>query len=337
MQYRSRQISIVAVVVLGLVLVAFVAFRRSSVVEEVPESISLVQRTRLGGEEEGSKRNTVRRQELAKRWETARNSETEATFEKIQQAIAYGSDTEVVQAVSQAPALDLGQRIALANMGLDAIGDPWLRRDLVISVSEVGTKKVLPTILKALKDEDPFVRSQALYALGQFCNIRDMELEPWLKENLEEGEELSNELVENELAKIGENIEEAEWDDFSQALLEAFNDKDASVREDAMDLMLKLRGDMRLQAVETALQSDYEDTQMEALRIASGDRSKQMFDVLLLGMESENNEVSSKAQYYAEDIVNQKFQNANEAKQWWQEHSEDYNPAMVQSQESLEK
>ena len=315
-----------------LVLACFFSAREEKQVEvitisdKMQEARAKINSNRSDGEQRqiipGSVRNEKRN------WGTGSSADADADLDELLNLLESEAEEDLIKVMADAYSLSDKDKLKFAAAALEKIKSADFRLDALDKVDGLSTKHVLPVLQKAAADESPYVRANAIAALANFDFSRE--------ENLKTEIATEEEIIDGEIA--GEDQDEKQklqdlYDEFltiedkdalASLLVGALADPDEAVRAQAMEVMMQMDADIQYVALQAAMNSQYEEVQLEALRLMSTSYNKDNIELILDAMGSPLLGVADRATGLAEHLLGQHFESPAAAKQWWNDNKQNF-------------
>ncbi len=166
----------------------------------------------------------------------------------------------------------------------------------------------IPVILLALDDENEYIRELAIEAL-KFINHPDVI--PAVEKALDDE---NSEIREDSLGSLMHIKDE----NIVSALTKALNDEESTVRETVFEIMLMQDSSKLIPVAETALKSDKEDNQINAISALEDIPSTEAIDTIINnGLLSNFDSTRSEAIDSLKNISGQNFSSYEDWNNWW--------------------
>ena len=329
----------VAVVVVVLVVAVWLGLRQSPVVPEagpVPENVA--------GQVPPPQRQIQQVVPSASplqsyNFGTPSTEDSRAQLGKMLAAVDSGKEMQLVEAINDAPTLETDELLEFAAKAYAVTDDPGYRRDIVMSLQGQHTRRMLPLLGQAARDADPEVRAAALLTMGgAFEAVRSAAIEQDADafevedaEGMTEEERLAAEAAERQ-ALLAEALTEEDAQLIVDILVLALADEAPEVRQAALEAIHMLDGDIQAATLQNALGSGYPDVQMGAVGLLVEANTKSALELLIVAMDSENEEVAEEAAMFVNHALSQDFSSSSEAASWWRENASNYNDDLEEVQ-----
>ena len=265
------------------------------------------------------------------------NRDDDVQLDELLAEIATEDEQQLIHAMLNANRLETQDQLKFAAEALKTVKDPDFRLDALGLVERLSNKGVIPILELAAQDSDPNVRKNAISALLNFDYSRDEELQEQIEASEEELDGIvadNDEQKDEALQELYDQILTVEdTNRLAEILLGALNDTDADVRDEAMSIIEAMGADIQYVALEAALNSQYEENKLEALRLLSTCYNKDNFELILQAVNSPEEGVSDRAFGMVEHILGQSFNSGAEAQQWWQQNSHKFGYEMDELQQ----
>ena len=265
------------------------------------------------------------------------DGDSEADLDELLKLLEAESEENNIRAMLKAQQLSDADRIQFAQNALKMVKDPEFRLDAVGSVDSLSTKRIIPVLALAAADEDPEVRKSAIAALANFDFFREDDLK---NEIAHEDERIDDEIHgedQEKQQKLQDLYEEflslEDKNVVADLLLGALADPDADVRQQALDIIERMDADIQYVALEAAMKSEYQELQLEALRLMSANYTRDNFELILEAMNSPHMGVADRAASMVSHLLEKPFISYSEAAEYWKENKHKFGYDMEELQD----
>ena len=117
------------------------------------------------------------------------------------------------------------------------------------------------------------------------------------------------------------------------AIRQALNDSDEEVRKEALETLSMFSADFQNFGINTAIESNDDDTRSNALFMAQSSFNKETIGAIITAIGDKNAKISEQASDFLQHIFDQEFTSVKDAREWWERNSHKYDYDLVEQED----